>query len=83
MTGNPHTYKMPWLLRIRLIFRSIMGHNVIVDPELIASFEFELSSQLRRFEKTIKCVQGVEFCLRQIHLCLLVPLLDPRSHVAE
>ena len=83
MTGNPHAYKMPWLLRVRLIFRSIMGHNVIVDPELIASFEFELSGQVRRFEKAIKCVQGVEFRLRQIHLCFLVSLLDPVSHVAE
>ena len=43
MTGDPHAYKVPWLLRVMLIFRTIMGHNVIVDPELIASFELEPS----------------------------------------
>ena len=74
---------MARLLGVLFIRRAIVGHDVIIGPELIASFEIELSSQLRRFEKAIKCVQGVEFCLRQIHLCFLVSLLDPVSHVAE
>ena len=42
---NPHANEAPRPLGVLLIRRTIVGHNMIVDPELIARFKFKPSRQ--------------------------------------
>jgi|GEM_PF-3533305 hypothetical protein len=50
---------MAWLLGGLSIRRAIVGHDVIIGPELIAGFEFELSGECGRLSLSSPQLQAM------------------------